>query len=79
MGLKNKGVELLEWGKDRATEIVKSGSEADEYLVLTNDLKVEEQRWKSREDALNYINSVQVSDKSLPLETIFAKAVVFIF
>jgi hypothetical protein len=73
MGLKNKGVELLEWGKDRATEIVKSGSEADEYLVLTNDLKVEEQRWKSREDALNYINSVQVSDKSLPLETILQK------
>ena len=39
MGLKNKGVDLLEWGKDRATEIVKSGSAADEYLILTNDLK----------------------------------------
>jgi hypothetical protein len=75
MGLKNKGVELLEWGKDRAVEIVKSGSAGDEYLILTNDLKVEEQRWKSQEDALNYINGIEVSAKSLPLETIVQKQV----
>ena len=73
MGLKNKGVELIEWGRDRAEDVVKSYSEKDEFLILTNDLKVEEQRWKSKEDALTYIESIELSSKSLPLETIVQK------
>jgi len=73
MGLKNKGVELMEWGRDRAEDVVKSYSERDEFLVITNDLKVEEQRWKSKEDALNYIQNIQISSKSLPLENVLQK------
>ena len=73
MSLEHKGVPLLEWGRDRAREIVEAYSEEDEFQVLTNDMKVEELRWKSKQDALNYLDKVDVSNASLMLQTVTAK------
>lgn len=73
MGLKNKGVELMEWGRDRAKDVVNSYSERDQFLILTNGLNVEEQRWKSKEDALNYIDDIQLSNATVGLDKILSK------
>ena len=73
MGLKNKGVELVEWGKERAADIVNSYSERDQFLVLTNEMSIDEQRWKSKEDALTYLESVELSFKTQPLAKVIGK------
>lgn len=73
MGLKHKGVELLEWGRDRSREIIDAYSETDEFLVLTNDMKIEEQRWVSKQDALNYLDGVELSANTVPLATVIEK------
>lgn len=73
MSLEHKGVPLLEWGRDRAREVVEAYSEEDEFQILTNDMKVEELRWKSKQDALNYLDKVDVSNASLMLQTVTTK------
>ncbi|MEZ5002260.1 MAG: BatA domain-containing protein [Chitinophagales bacterium] len=73
MGLKNKGVELLEIGKDQAADIIQSYSDRDRFLVLTNDMSIDEQRWKSKEDALTYLNEVELTYKTQSLDKILGK------
>jgi len=73
MALKHKGVELIEWGRDRVSDIVNSYGVDDEFQIITNDISIEEQRWMSREDALNYLNDVELTSNSQPLQKIIDK------
>ena len=73
MGLQHKGVDLLKWGKERTREVINSYTDQDEFQVLTNDLKVEEQRWRSKQDAINYLDNITISSNSLPLQQILEK------
>ncbi|HQQ94154.1 MAG TPA: BatA and WFA domain-containing protein [Bacteroidia bacterium] len=55
---------LLEGAKDRARLIVKSFGMQDKFMILTNKLESHEQRWYSREEALNKIEEVRTSSAS---------------
>ncbi len=73
MDLKYEGVELLQWAKERGRDIINSYDNQDEFMVLTNEMGVDEQRWKSKEDALNYLENIEIGSSSVLLEKVFSK------
>jgi len=73
MALKHKGVELIEWGRDRVADIVNSYSADDEFQIITNDISIEEQRWMSKEDAMSYLDDIAITSSSQPLQKIIDK------
>jgi hypothetical protein len=64
---------LLELAKQRAREIVKAYSAAEEFQVLTADFEGRDQRLLSQEDALARIDEIQIGKASRPLSKVLLR------
>ncbi len=54
-------VPLLDYAKDKARAVIEAYSEEDWYQILTHDFEGRHQRFISKEDALAYVDEIQVS------------------
>ena len=61
MSSMSQDVPLLQKAKQRAAEIVSAYSVEDEFQIITNDFEGRHQRLVSREDALSYIDEIEVT------------------
>ncbi len=61
MSSMSQDVPLLQKAKQRATEIVSAYSVEDEFQIITNDFEGRHQRLVSKEDALSYIDEIEVT------------------
>ena len=73
MGLKYKGVELIQWAKERGRDIINNYDNEDEFMILTNEVSVDEQRWKSKEDAINYLENIEITSNSVLFDKVINK------
>lgn len=54
-------IPLLDFAKERARLVINSYSEEDKFQVLTHDFEGRHQRFLSREDAIAYIDEIQLT------------------
>lgn len=66
----SQDVPLIDKAKTQAREIINAYAPDDAFQVLTNDLEGRHQRIVSREEALNYIDEIEVSPVVRPLQLI---------
>jgi len=57
----SQDVPLLEKAKQRAREIVAAYSVEDEFQIITNDFEGRHQRLVGKEDAMSYIDEIEVT------------------
>jgi len=61
MSAEKDNIPILDYAKERAVEILRTYSEEDKFLILTNDFEGKHMRFVSKEDALSYIDDIQTS------------------
>lgn len=54
-------IPLLDFAKDKARLIINSYSEEDKFQVLTHDFEGKHQRFVSKEDALSFVDEIQIT------------------
>ncbi|KXK39800.1 MAG: BatA domain-containing protein [Saprospiraceae bacterium] len=54
-------IPLLDYAKDKARAVIGAYGEDDKFQVLTHDFEGRHQRWLSKEDALSYIDEIQLT------------------
>jgi len=69
----SKDVPLLEQGRTRAREIVRSFSPDDQFQVITNDFSGRQQRLLSQADALTAIDAIQIGPDSRRLTQVLER------
>lgn len=61
MTAKINDIPLLDYAKEKARSIIKAYTEKDQFQILTHDFEGRHQRFLSQEDALSYIDEIQVT------------------
>ncbi len=61
MKSEKENIPLIDLAKDRATKIVNAYGEEDRFQILTNDFEGKHQRLVSREEALAFIDEIDIS------------------
>ncbi len=73
MGIENKSLSLLDIAKAKAKQIIESSGSNDQFQILTNDFAYNENRFLSKNEALQQLSTIQLSSKSKKAETILEK------
>ena len=73
MGIENKSLSLLDIAKAKAKQIIESSGSNDQFQILTNDFAYNENRFLSKNEALQQLSIIQLSSKSKKAETILEK------
>jgi hypothetical protein len=73
MGIENKSLSLLDLAKAKAKQIIESSGSNDQFQILTNDFAYNENRFLSKNEALQQLSTIQLSSKSKKAETILEK------
>ncbi len=73
MGIENKSLSLLDLAKAKAKQIIESSGNNDQFQILTNDFAYNENRFLSKNEALQQLSTIQLSSKSKKAETILEK------
>ncbi|MBK8515786.1 MAG: BatA domain-containing protein [Saprospiraceae bacterium] len=63
-------IPLIDYSKDKARSIINSYGDADQFQILTHDFEGRHQRILSKEDALMYINDIQITPDVQLISTI---------
>jgi hypothetical protein len=70
MTAKKQDIPLLDYAKERARDIVLAYSEDDRFQILSHDFEGKHQRLLSKEDALSYIDEIQVTPSVQTLDKV---------
>lgn len=70
MTAKKQDIPLLDYAKERARSIINAYNEEDKFQVLTHDFEGRHQRLLSKEDALTYIDEINISPAVQPLDRV---------
>lgn len=73
MNSEKENIPLLDLAKERATKIVSAYSEEDRFQVLTNDFEGKHLRLVSKEEALGFIDEINISPASQPISKVIAR------
>ena len=73
MDTKGENDYLLEMAKLQSISIIQSHSPSDRFQIITNDLYGYQQRLLSAEEAVNQVESITVSPKSIELSQIYQR------
>lgn len=73
MKSEKENVPLLDLAKERAAKVVSAYSEEDRFQILTNDFEGKHLRLVSKEEALGFIEEIDISPASQPLSKIIAR------
>lgn len=70
MSATKSDIPLIDYAKNNAKEIISSYSEEDKFQIITHDLEGKHQRFVGKEDALSYIEEVEVTPKVQNIDNI---------
>lgn len=54
-------IPLLDYAKDKARAVINAYTDRDKFQIITNDFEGKHQRFVSREDALNFIDDIELT------------------
>jgi len=66
----NKKIQLIEYAKNNAIEIISELNDDHQVLIMTNDFQKNHQKWYSPTKAIELIDEIQISQNSKKLETV---------
>ncbi|MFM2393672.1 MAG: hypothetical protein RLZZ546_1654, partial [Bacteroidota bacterium] len=73
MNAEKENVPLIDLAKDRARKLVNAYTEEDRFQILTNDFEGRHQRLVSKEEALSYIEEINISPSVQPISKVIAR------
>jgi hypothetical protein len=73
MGVEKNAISLVDLAKGKAKEIIETYSSSDQFQILTNDFAYNENRFLTKDEALRFLSTIQVSATSRKAEIILEK------
>jgi hypothetical protein len=73
MGVETNSLSLLDLAKGKAKQIIETSAINDQFQLLTNDFGYNENRFLSKNEALQQLSTIQLSPKSKLAATILEK------
>lgn len=73
MGIEKNSLSMLDLAKGKARELIESYSESDKVQILTNDFGYSENKFLTKNEAMRFLSTIQISPKSKNTTAILEK------